>query len=70
MYFTSPFSLIIYSSSAIPCQFPDLRISVVKDVQHVVFHQFLLEGSMFRKIAHYRIVQMQEAQLVNQIRIH
>ena len=45
----------------------DLCISVVKDVQQEVFHQFLLDGSVFRKIAYYQLVQMQEAQLVNQI---
>jgi len=45
----------------------DLCISVVKDVQQAVFHQFLFDGSVFRKIAYYQIVQMQEAQLVNQI---
>jgi len=45
----------------------DLCISVVKDVQQAVFHQFLLDGSVFRKIVYYQLVQMQEAQLVNQI---
>ncbi len=67
MYFTLPFGRTICSSFAIPCQFRNLRISVVKDIQHTVFHQFLLDGSMFRKITHYQLVQMQEAQLVNQV---